>query len=141
MEVADALDEADEIGRIRKIAGHRSAIDRIAPQRKNIANARIGKTFENLDDLVLREVKPGQVGDGRNLILVLNLGNDIKGVSGILGAAGAIGDGNEIRLNGTETIQRAIDGFNGRGTLGRKNLKGKGALHMASLVCRMGTSK
>ena len=75
----------------------------------------------------------GEVGDGGNVVFVLDLMDDAQGVLGVLRAAGAVGDGDEVGVEQAQAVEGAIDGFDGRVALGREDFEGKGASHRESL--------
>jgi hypothetical protein len=108
LEVADRLDAGHEIAGLLKSAGMRligraDAGHRIAAKRHDVTHAGIPVGANNLVHVLFRGRNAGEVRSGLEMRFLYEPRD--RGVGALAGgAAGAIGDGDELRIKGSETL-------------------------------------
>jgi len=126
-EVGDGADSADQIGGVlvalrMGFKTHANASRRIAPERQYVADARVPIFSHHGVHFILGRAHTGEMGHGLELCLVANALHRAQGAVA-RGAAGAIGDGNEIRIDRFKALQGAPEGVLGVAGLGREELE------------------
>ena len=104
-----------------------AVMDLIAAQGEHMVNAVIQIGLELFLDIFLGVADAGEVGDGDGLAVFLDLVQNFQVLADV-GAAGAVGTGNIVRLKGVEFVQNSVLAaqlFHAHVRLGRENLEGE----------------
>ena len=125
--VAELLaDELDKLGGIVQITVRAGPAEgQIAAQGEHMVNAVIQIGLELFLDIFLGVADAGEVGDGDGLAVFLDLVQNFQVLADV-GAAGAVGTGDVIGLQGIELVQNSILAaqlFHAHVRLGREYLK------------------
>ena len=127
--VAELLaDELDKLSRVVQIAVRAGPAEgQVAAQSKHMVDAMVKVSLQLFLDVFLGVADAGEVGDGDGLAVFLDLVQNFQVLADV-GAAGAVGTGDVIGLQGIELVQNSILAaqlFHAHVRLGREDLKGE----------------
>jgi hypothetical protein len=112
------------------------ALGRVAAQRHDLGHAGLGVAFGDLQRFFAGGVDAGEMGrDGHAVILVDRL-DRVMGERA-RGAARAVGDGDELRVEGGENAERVPEPEGGFERFGREELERDPGVGMAILILEM----
>ena len=127
--VAELLaDELDKLSRVVQIAVRAGPAEgQVAAQGEHMVNAVIQIGLELFLDIFLGVADAGEVRHRGALAVLLDLVQNFQVLADV-GAAGAVGTGNIVRLKGVEFVQNSVLAaqlFHAHVCLGRENLEGE----------------
>ena len=114
-----------EVAGVGKVFGPLDPFRKVAPEREDVLDVDDPEFLRDAVDVLFRVGHTGEMGDGLDAVVVFDARGDLRGAVVIALSPGAVGDADEVGLQGTKGTQLSVDGLDGQVPFRREHFEGK----------------